>query len=424
VSARDDFIEWAREHAVQPDASDDANAERVGAALEPLLAGTRVVFLGEPDHFIQQKSAYRELFLRVLVPRGWTIVGEEFGWSDGLLIDRYIETGDESLFARVAMFGSKEAERPDRVDAMTGLLKLDDEGANPTEAFRSHGIAQARLLRALSEARPSGAPRVRYFGFDVDATPGGAYPHIEEALRVLGTSAASRLWERVARVPGETLSEEARRIDGVLNDEEIVGSARDDAAGAAAGDVRYMLETLRDNLAYAALVYPATEWADIARGMAMRERVMQRHCGRALARADGAGVVLMGHNAHLAKESTRIRLQGIGPGGGEEVAVGTWLARRMPGAVLAVWMLFERGSDCQPLPSLPRELASPPDSLNAVLAQVGDAYVLPLEAGGKRQNELASRSDVYMMYNQPAQLALAEQADVLCFVREVSPLVA
>jgi hypothetical protein len=29
-----------------------------------------------------------------------------------------------------------------------------------------------------------------------------------------------------------------------------------------------------------------------------------------------------------------------------------------------------------------------------------------------------------MMYNQPAKLALAEQADVLCFVREVSPLVA
>jgi erythromycin esterase-like protein len=210
----------------------------------------------------------------------------------------------------------------------------------------------------------------------------------------------------------------------VLNDEEIVGAALDDAAGAAAGDIRNMIETLRDNLAYAAVVYPATEWADVARGMAMRERMMQRHCEWALKQADGDGVVLMGHNAHLAKDSTRVRLQGIGPGGGEEVAVGTWLARRMPEAVLAVWMLFERGRDCQPLPSLPRELASPPDSLNALLAQVGDAYVLPLDAGRSKQKALASRSDVYMMYNQPAQLALAEQTDVLCFVREVSPLVA
>jgi erythromycin esterase-like protein len=183
---------------------------------------------------------------------------------------------------------------------------------------------------------------------------------------------------------------------------------------------------MRDVFAYSSLLYPATTWDAVADGMALRERIMQRHVGRVLDRARDEGAVLMAHNLHLAKDDARrggrIKSPGVGPGGRKEPSLGSWVNERLGGQVLSVWMLFERGLDNQPFPSLPTELSSPPDSLNAVLGEVGECFALPTRSPDKRAKVLSEKADVVMLFSQASRLAVAEQADVVFFVRGVSPL--
>lgn len=87
------FITWAREHAVMVESLDESGDVEKLSFLDELLENKRVVYLGEEDHWIHEKTDYRLLLLRYLVSRGWRYVGEELGFSDGLQIDHYTARG-------------------------------------------------------------------------------------------------------------------------------------------------------------------------------------------------------------------------------------------------------------------------------------------------------------------------------------------
>lgn len=122
---------------------DGANCD-VGklAVLDDSLTGKRVVYLGEEDHWVREKTEYRLLLLRYLFSRGWRFVGEELGRSDGVRLDRYLETGDESWLARMATHGYRGALRSDRDDKPTGLLK-DSAVRYPTAEFAADQLRSA-----------------------------------------------------------------------------------------------------------------------------------------------------------------------------------------------------------------------------------------------------------------------------------------
>ena len=61
--AADAFVAWAAEVAI-PFELEGAVAPET---LAPLVDGKRVVYLGEPDHFIHQKYAFRLRFLTALL---------------------------------------------------------------------------------------------------------------------------------------------------------------------------------------------------------------------------------------------------------------------------------------------------------------------------------------------------------------------
>ena len=93
---------WVSEHAVRLDLPlhSDRNLERL-AALDMPLASKRIVYLGEPDHFIHEKYDYRILMLRYLISRGWNHIGEEMGIVDGYRINNFLASGDSSHLDRV-----------------------------------------------------------------------------------------------------------------------------------------------------------------------------------------------------------------------------------------------------------------------------------------------------------------------------------
>jgi hypothetical protein len=186
---------WAEQHAVSLQAHPEA--------LDTALAGKRVLLLGESDHFVHEVHETRLLFLRHLVPRGWTRVGEELGVSDGFRIDRYLETSDETWLERLPSFGYRAALRDDRDDTPRGCLAPAWGDGYPREAMRTERASLARSLRAVGS--------VRWFGFDMDGAPGGAYEDVQhlgplpDAVRAL-----------LPRVPGESIDEEIARIESGL----------------------------------------------------------------------------------------------------------------------------------------------------------------------------------------------------------------
>ena len=268
-----DFQAWARERAAVFDPLDgrDADIEKL-SFLDGPLRGKQVVYLGEEDHWIHEKSDYRLTMLRYLISRGWRYIGEELGWSDGIRIDGYLATGDESYLEKIAAYGYEGAVRTDREDKATGILGSARE-AYPVAAFKAEQLRLVRALREINGSREAGADRVRYCGFDIDTVAGGGYEDAEALLRPFERELpVHAVLASLERVRGETIEEEIRRLNGVM-----------EAMGRAAPRLRELLGaqryrilqenilTLRDSLEFNRIANPARDYGRLNAAMAMRE---------------------------------------------------------------------------------------------------------------------------------------------------------
>ncbi|OFX25973.1 MAG: hypothetical protein A2V77_08335 [Anaeromyxobacter sp. RBG_16_69_14] len=405
---------WAAGRAIQFDRLEGADPERL-APLDGLLRNKRLVFLGEADHFVHEVFTFRLLLLRYLVERSFRWIGEELGVCDGLRIDRYLETGDESWLDRLPSFGYRGAQRADRDDSLSGLFR---SGEYPLEPMRAAHAELARRLRL----RASGQDRLRWFGVDGDNAPGGAYEDVERLLAG-GGAAARALSQELARVPGELLEQEVERLGAVLEQLSVKKGALENEIGTeATAQLPRSLLALREGLIFVRDSRSAASWGELAAPMARREKTMVEQARSVLAAAPAdERFVLLGHAAHLSKDwpSARRLEKGAGP---PSASLGTQLARAYPGQVLSIWLLHGWGSDSQPLASLPRELTLTRGSLNEALAQLGACFLLPLGTAEALPALLRGEQEVRWIYNAGCLTQIARQADALFFVREATPL--
>ena len=113
------FVAWVKENAVQFDTLDWRKVDLSKlSVLDEAIKGKRIVYLGEPDHFIHEKNDYRLLFIRYLYEKGFRHIGMEMGVSDGLRMDQHLATGDVTHLDRVAIFGFHGDQRNDRQDGI------------------------------------------------------------------------------------------------------------------------------------------------------------------------------------------------------------------------------------------------------------------------------------------------------------------
>jgi erythromycin esterase-like protein len=102
-------IDWIAEHAIKLDSVTYEpvvrDARRV-EAFDASLDAAKILFLGETNHFVHEKTDFRLWYLRRLGRRRPLVVGEELSWSDGHDVSRYLQTGDEAHLGRAATFGS------------------------------------------------------------------------------------------------------------------------------------------------------------------------------------------------------------------------------------------------------------------------------------------------------------------------------
>jgi erythromycin esterase-like protein len=416
------FLSWAREYAIRIDSLEDKNAdiERF-SILDPILAGKRIVYLGEEDHWVHEKSDYRLLMLRYLYSRGFRYVGEELGWSDGLRVDRYLETGDESHLERIATYGYRGDIRTDRDDQPTGFFK-DPTGNYPVQEFKSEQIRLTKALQAIHQKEPENE-RLHFFGFDIDTLAGGGYEDLGELLKPKqNRPAIFELQSQLARVPGETLVQEIQRLQKVIGRIQLQATEFKNLLGEKIYEqLREGLLTLLDSFRFVWVTKSAKAYRTISPAMAAREETMVRHVQFILSHMEpGAKMVLMAHNRHLSKNNAAIRQAGAGPGGKRGPSLGTAIHRLLPDQVFGIWMLQGQGFSSQPYSQLSSEYTLQPGTLNAILAQIGETFLLPLMAFDPRTSILNRELDIIGIYNVIFRAVIRQQVDALFFVNKVS----
>lgn len=411
------FVAWARASAIALDGVDPARGAEVLAPLDPLLAGRRIVLLGEANHWIHEKYDYRLLFLSWLRARGFGVIGEELSWSDGWRVNRFLTTGDARELERVTAYGYRGDRRADRDDSPTGVLKQGFD-AYPFAPFRAEQTRFAHALRELG---------YRQFGFDVDYEPGAAYALVDDALASAPDAPEVReLRAAVARVTGESLAEEIARLSVCAERVEHERARWDALLGPErSAFLRRTLRTVARSHEYVRLAHPAPDYEALRPAMALREELMLEHVEHELARLGPSGkLVLLAHDFHLARDDAGIHLPGgaVGPGGGTARSLGASLWSRYPQEIFSVWMLEGRGRSHGPPPEGEREIRAAKGTLNALLVEVGAAFVLPTRSDALAAAHLRREAEVALLYGLRSRFSLAAQTDAVYFARDVTPI--
>lgn len=417
------FVSWVRDSAIALDAESWFKTELTDfTALDKALEGKRIVYLGEGDHWIHEKYDYRLLFIRYLFKKGWRHFGMEMGYSDGKRIDAYLETGDPAFLEQVALYGYKGDLRQDRDDRPRGFAGMD----NPM--FRKTFLNEERRflaeLRKLNESVPPGQQRIKWFGFDVDIFPGGGQV---DALRLLEDRSSepvvAEILQRLKRVQGESRIEEAQRIQNLLEFIETRECRLKDVLGfTRLRDLKCTLRCLAKSLLFSEAAKNGPTTAEWMHGLIKREETMYRfmddflHC---LSSSDK--IILMGHNLHFSKNSEKISFGPIGiPAPAMWQSIGTYLSRKMPAEIYAIWMTYDHGRHASILlPEPVEEVQSHQGSFEYYLSKAGSVYFLPLDTDDEQLDFLRQR----MNFKQNGSLANGEpasQADAVFFVKEVS----
>jgi erythromycin esterase-like protein len=387
-------VQWLVNHA--------RDLAAANSAIDKKLAAARVIFLGETDHFINEKVDFRLHWLKRAMQHRRVVIAEELGWSDGQRVNLYLQTGDDQVLDTLATFGSKSHQRDDRDDQPTGIFRASLAHYPHELMKRVHSRFYRALYDHLHNNLHDSQNLVEYIGFDIDA-PGGAYEDITRKHPGLPDS----FLDGLTRIPGETLSAEADRLSQLLTH-------------ALPDDVKQDLLSLIESLRYTELVNPAMDYPSTAPAMAYREESMKRRLTDLLDRLpEDICIVVMGHAFHLAKDDRLIDGPGIGPGGNQVCSLGHYLTQTQGLPVFSAWMLMGGGTDSQPLPDLPQTLVYPENSLNVSLR---NALGEPANISLGSDCPMTGDQTIGHLYSLTANVHIMAQADAVTFFPTVTPL--
>ncbi|XOV86820.1 MAG: hypothetical protein ACFHX7_17840 [Pseudomonadota bacterium] len=386
-----------QQHAAIPLSGNGAMPEikRLPAALDAAIAGARVIFLGETNHFVHEKAEFRYCWLSYLARHYPIVIVEELSRFDGQQVNNFLR-GDEDALAAAATFGGRGHVRPDRDDSPQGIF-----GQSPYP----YDLMYAEHKRLYQQLR--NLPNIQAFvGFDIDA-PGAAYASLFAAKERSGLE--SDFWQRLARVPSESINEEVDRLTQLLHELSLRTPVQ--------SEIESELQAIITSLRYAAMIQHAADYESARPAMAYREEIMKQNIEKVLqALPAGTRLVMMAHAFHLARDDTHIEGQGVGPGGDQVNSIGHHVHKVLDQPVASFWMLYGRGEDSQPLPGLSNRADYPADSLNQALAnQFDQPSVLPTPSD-------CTNVPVGHLYNMVARVNLSAEADAVTFFPEVHPL--
>lgn len=415
--SEEEWIDWIKENAVQLDTLDWQQIDLGDLSfLDEALRGKRVVYLGEPDHYIHEKYNFRLILIRYLYQKGWNYLGMEMGLFDGLKVDRYLANGDDSHLDQMLVYGYKGDLRSDRDDEIKGFAAR----GHPT--FRSTFVGEEKWflkqLRFLNESRSPGQKRLHWFGFDVDSRPGLGYQEIKV---MLGQHASCPeidvLSARLELVEDESRTEEAERVQGIIDDIDAKKEQLKSLLGAS--DYKILdkyLHCIKDSLIFLDGSVEGPRSRGWAPALIEREKVMFRLMDAFLAELPrNEKIILMAHNLHLSKDYTTCGFVGfpMWP------SIGTHVAKTLPDQVYSIWMLYDHGRHANVMKrEVFENVTSHPGRIEYLMARAGAVYLLPLFSGDPRETYLDQKR-AFVLNGGIGEGLLRNQADAIFFVKQV-----
>ncbi len=413
------FVEWVKERAIPLDDLDWENMDlSFLAPLDKDIEGKRVVYLGEPDHYIHEKYYFQLYLIRYLFEHGFRHVGYEMGIFGGRMIDAYMEEGDPSRLDLATLFGDKRYRRDDRDDTPRGF----PAARNPL--YRKSHISELEWflgeVRKLNETLEPGEERLHWFGFDVDILSGLGYKDIRERLSDHSTHPEiQEILQKIELVKEESVLEEAARIGDALAYVDETREAVTSLMGHRDFTLFYRdLQSLEDGLIFleAFKNAPSPEWTP---ALHERERVIFRQMDELLEElGPDDKMILIGHNMHLSKDYRKARMGSISMW----PSLGTHMVRRLPGKIYSIWMLYDYGrhGDAQNAAFF-EDVPSDPRRIERLFTKAGLRFILPLHSQDPREQYLdADRG--FVVNGNLGQGNIKSQADAVFFVSEVTPI--
>ncbi|HEX4936890.1 MAG TPA: erythromycin esterase family protein, partial [Gemmatimonadaceae bacterium] len=178
------FARWVRQHAIPMRPVDEPYRDSAYAFLRPLIGNARLLALGENIHGGHEPLALRNHIIRYAVTQlGFTAVALESGFTEAILVDRYIQGGagelDSVTHAGISYgFGDLRENRE-----LVQWLRAHNERAPHKVHF--YGVDQV----GVGDRHYSGAPAVEY-----------ALAYLERVAPAAGAEHRARLAPLVERL--------------------------------------------------------------------------------------------------------------------------------------------------------------------------------------------------------------------------------
>jgi hypothetical protein len=404
-----DFVIWAQRQAIP---IEELDSERGQRELDALFADKRFVFLGESDHYIDEKYEFQLQFIAELYKRGWRYVSTEgFGRSDSFRIDHFLETGRDLYRIRELRYFP--------VLCACRLFPLLRPLTIPHFERWQRRLWQISQIRALGQVND----RLHCVAFDLDFAPGGAFddvrqrlepyikkhPPIQEFLDSFLSLRKESPGERLIRLDALTqkLDERKTPIEILLPSETYA-------------------EIYSDIVIYRESIRFLLKWGKEGREKYIkRERVMMDQFDDVLMKLNpDEKVILMGHCMHLSKKSGSVGKLYSGYFVPTWPSIGEHIANRFPDSVCSIWLMYDHGTNLKNRArgvdrfALGR-IESSPECVEHLLARVPHKnFLIPIDGKGKEYLDKDRRIRVHGSI--PARANLAKQVDAIYFVREAT----
>jgi erythromycin esterase-like protein len=417
--SEEEFVQWVKERAIHLDTLDSKNIDlTMLSPLDKEIEGKRVVYLGEPDHFIHEKFDFQLMLVRYLFEQGFRYVGLEMGIFGGRLIDAYLETGDSSCLDLSRLFGHKRYVREDRDDTPRGFPALKNPDYRKSQLSEVQWFLEQ--LRELNETLKPRDKRLHWFGFDVDIISGIGYQDIRKRLKSHASHKVIReILKRMDLVQGESVLEEAARIGDLIRYVDNTGGSVISIIGKREYTLLSRdLRSIRDGLIFldAFKKAPSPEWGPALRE---REKTIFRQTDELLEDLNKDDkIILIGHNMHLSKDYTKVWMRS----GPMWPSIGSHMVRRLPGQIYSIWMLYDYGRHGNMWnESFYEDVPSHPLRVERLFTKAGLRFILPFHSQDPREQYLDEDRN-FVANGRLGHGFIKSQADAIFFVSEVTPI--
>lgn len=322
------FSSWSHASSVAKEIQENAIASDIYSAslsqeeknfLDPKIKDKRFVFLGEPDHYFEEKFSYRLKFIEHLLSQGFTHILDEMGVSDGEMVQNYLETGDEDYLKKLGLYGFKY-------------------GQALTESDRNFVRSSKRYLRKLRLLKLK-HPKLIYGGFDLDIYPGTAYLQLddffkkykfaflnefENSVNLSKSFSGGERLERLRKAYKDFLKVKYR-LSRYLEEKELIHFQLILRNFVASVEIRERFST--SNYSKEDLVWREEQMFKNMLARFQLDPAQQKY-------------VLLGHNGHLTKTVDQyLDLNGVQ----QWYAIGTWINDHFPKQAFGIWSLIGQG---------------------------------------------------------------------------------